>query len=692
MVLAGLPGVAFADTATSADDLACKLSPAANASYAQWWTSVSTNPTYQKWFWTDIVPKQTSACRTDTANTLWNQAAPNNWATVSNIGGWAWSSGGYFSQPNIGGWPTASAGYYTQWLWLAAVPNNWASRPNIGGWNWSSGGYYTQFFWLHAIPDGLASVPDIGGWNAATGGYYAQTFWIAAVPDNWAMRSNIGGWRWSSGGYYTQWLWLHAIADPWALVPNIGGWNASTDGFYAQFFWLRAVPDGIHPVANIGGWNSSTGGYYAQWTWLHAIAENWASVPDMGTWPWPSGGYYAQEFWLYAVPDGLAPRTAAPSGYYDGMLWGTVVPKQWLSSTTYHVGGSASAGYYSYWLYRFGGSEGIAPRPSAALFGDANAGYYAYQFQTRHQKDAGIAPMWDIAQGYLKNSQTARPVNQWYQPDARAVVMFAFDSEGDLGQSCALADVLDSHNATATFFTVGFSVRELSSCISPFDVQNHSLDHPPTDNDPWGAVSLFDTYPDSGQQNEIKQNNTALKAAIPGLVPSAWRTPWCDSAKSFDSSVAHNLLASGMTSDSSVPVVMPAAAARTPLPAYLRNFSAGANPSPFVARTENGKNLVEFPFAYPSDFMAYAAGMNYNGADPTGTNPDYAVNLWKRVFDQIYAARGTMVFVMHPWLQVDEQGLAGAVDDLLTYMESKPGVYFSNFTEARAKVRNAYGW
>src|SRR2546429_5887432 len=147
VVLAGLPGVAFADTATSADDLACKLSPAANASYAQWWTSVSTNPTYQKWFWTDSVPKQTSACRTDTANTLWNQAAPNNWATVSNIGGWAWSSGGYFS----------------------------------------------QYLWLRAIPDGIAPVANIGGWNAPSGGYYTQMFWLKAVPQNWAVKPNIGG-------------------------------------------------------------------------------------------------------------------------------------------------------------------------------------------------------------------------------------------------------------------------------------------------------------------------------------------------------------------------------------------------------------------------------------------------------------------------------------------------------------------
>jgi hypothetical protein len=739
MVLSGLPGTAFAAAATSADDLACKLSPANNPGYATWWNAIPSNSTYQNWFWTDIVPKQTNNCRTDVATTFWNQAVQDNWASVPNIGGWAWGSGGYFAQylwlraipdgvapvANIGGWiaptggyylqnfwlhavpenwasrsrvsgwPWSTGGYYNMWLWLAAVPNNWATRPNIGGWNWATGGFYTQFFWLVSVPKELVKVPNIGGWDKATGGWYAQWFWNAAVPDNWASRTSLAGWPWKTGGYYTEWLWLHAVVDPWAVVPNIGGWNQATDGFYQQFFFLRAVPGNIHPVPAISGWaGAANAGYYNQWTLAHAIPENWASVPNFGSWPWDNGGFYAQEFWLEVVPDGVAPTTAQPSGYYDGMLWSTLVPKQWLRSPGYDVGGVGNSGYYYQWLYRFGGSEGIAPRANAALFGDANAGYYAYQFQTRHNTDAGIAPLWQLATGYLANAKTARPVNQWYQPDAHAVVMFAFDSEGSADQSCGVADAFQKHDLVgkATFFTVGFSIDGLAPCITDYDVQNHSLDHPPTNNDPWGVRSLFDTYTDADQQAEIQVNDARLTAAIPGLNPTAWRTPWCDSFKSFDSSVAHNLLASGYQSDSSVPVFMPAAAGKTALPAYMRNFSAGANPSPFIARTEGGKNLVEFPFAYPSDYMAFSFGLDYNSADPSGTKADYAVNVWKKVFDEIYAAHGTMVFVMHPWLQVGDDGQAAAVDDLLTYMQAKPGTYFSDFTEARAKLHTAYGW
>ena len=152
--LSGLPDPALAASATSADQLACDLSPAANSGYLTWWQAIPTNTQYQTWFWTDIVPNQTSACRTDVANTLWNTAAPNNWVSV----------------------------------------------PNMGGWPWSSGGYFAQYLWLVAIPTGIAPVPDMGGWYAPTGGYYAQTFWLDAVPGNWAPKGNVGGWPWTSGG------------------------------------------------------------------------------------------------------------------------------------------------------------------------------------------------------------------------------------------------------------------------------------------------------------------------------------------------------------------------------------------------------------------------------------------------------------------------------------------------------------
>src|SRR5215472_13414017 len=151
---------------TTADQLACDLSPASDpGDSSNWWAAVPTNGTLAGWFWNDILPNNgATACRGDVAQTFWTQAVPGNWALIGNIGGWPWPTGGY----------------YTQWLWLHAVPENWAIVGNIGGWPFPTGGYYTQWFWLHAVLDTVASVADIGGWP------------------------------WPAGGYYTQWLWLHA--------------------------------------------------------------------------------------------------------------------------------------------------------------------------------------------------------------------------------------------------------------------------------------------------------------------------------------------------------------------------------------------------------------------------------------------------------------------------------------------------
>lgn len=628
-----------ASATIAADTLACNLSPQANPSgYMSWWQQVSTNPIYQSQFWYDIVPNQTSACRIDVANTLWNSAVPDNWVFVANIGDWPWDSGGYF----------------TQTLWLHAIPEEWAPIANTGGWNAPTGGYYAQYFWLHAVPGNLHSVANIGDWPWATGGYYTQWLWLHAVPDDWAPVDKMGDWPWDWGGYYGQWLWLHAVPQNLAVVPNIGGWG------------------------------SSSGGYYAQWFWLHAVPDNWASRQAESTWPWDWGGYYAQNLWLTIIPD------HAGSAYYDTTLWTKAAPQQWARVANLNIGGDSNVGYYYNWLYRFGTASGIAPRDDAILNGDSAVGYYAYQLQIVHKNDAALAPLTSLAGGYLANAASFKPVNQWYKSDAKAVVIFTFDAEGDRSQSCALRDVLNRHAVTATFFVMGPSIPEIAPCISGFDVQNHTVDHPPVSN-PWDTLGFLSTYTTAGQISEIANQNAALKAAIPGINPTAFRTPWCDGSKSFDNSVAHSLLAAGMTTDSSIAVQMPAANG-TPIPAEIRNYSVINNPSPFIIKTENGKNLVEFPFAFPSDYEAMAYGLNQNAGDPSRTNSTYAVNEWKNVFDQIYARRGTMVVIMHPWLQMDDAANTGAVDDLLTYMQSKSGTYFSNMTEARNKLRTVYGW
>src|SRR4029453_16258989 len=112
------------------------------------------------------------------------------------------------------------------------------------------------------------------------------------------------------------------------------------------------------------------------------------------------------------------------------------------------------------------------------------------------------------------------------------------------------------------------------------------------------------SYPSADQAAEITATTAEINRYLPGRTVNAFRTPWCDSAKSFDNRAAQNLQSIGITSDSSVPVVLPAAAATIPMVGAHAAYSVSA-PAPFVAvpGAGPGKSLVEFPRAYPSDYM-----------------------------------------------------------------------------------------
>jgi peptidoglycan/xylan/chitin deacetylase (PgdA/CDA1 family) len=624
---------------SSADQLARDLSPASNpGSYASWWTAVARNGTYANWFWYDIMPNSSgNASRIDTVTTFWTQAVPGNWAPV----------------PNIGGWPWASGGYYSQWLWLHAVPDNWAPVAGIQGWPWARGGYYTQWLWLHAIPDNWAMVGRVGGWPWASGGYYTQWLWLHAIPDNWARVANIGGWPWASGGYYTQWFWLHAAGDNWA--PALG----RTMG--------RLPAVAAHP-----GYVQDDQGYYRYWFWEAAVPDNWLTVSNIGGWPWASGGYYTQWFWLHAAPD------------------------KWAFGPTMAIDGSAGAGYFDYGFYHFATLHDFAWRDALSLGGSSGAGYFDYWYHGQMGKTiAHYQQLLDVAGGYLANASTFLPVSSWYDPSAQAVVAFTFDTEGLDVETCAVTDVLRRQGVPATFYLVGWTADELtpawSKCLTGMEVQNHTANH-------YGSFlytpeTLVNTFPDAVQYDEIHGNVATVRSAIPSATMSGFRTPWCDGNKSFDKSVIRNALASGMTSDSSIATIPDQARLAGVVPPLgLAQFSLSRFPSPFVVGSANGARLAELPFTYPSDWTAgLVNGLDPYSAAPTPGAPGYAVTLWEKEFDEIYAQHGIMVVLMHPALQGGAGRYPDGLDQLITYMKSKPGVAFTTAAAADKNFQAATG-
>jgi peptidoglycan/xylan/chitin deacetylase (PgdA/CDA1 family) len=583
---------------------------------------------------------------------------------------------------NIGGWPWATGGYYTQWLWLHSITDNWAYVANIGGWPWASGGYFAQWFWLHAVPDNWASVNNIGAWASASGGYYTQWFWLHAVPDNWVQVANVGGWNWSSGGYFTQWFWLHAVPDNWAAIANIGGWPAATGGYYGQWFWLHAIPDNWVQAAgrSLGhmptpvAWSDFSQdfqGYYRYWLWEAAVPDNWLQVANIGGWPWPSGGYYTQVLWLHAVPDGWAP---------DPQL---------------AVDGASGAGYFDYTFYHFATIRDFAWRSNLSLGGSSGAGYYDYWYHGQLGALTHYQKLLKVAGGYLANATTFQPVSTWFNPTAKAVVTFTFDTEGAQEETCAVTDVLKRQGIAATFYLVGWTAASLTpawkTCLSGMDVEDHSQNH--LGGFGISSQTLLDTYPDAVQYDEIHANIATVQTAVPSAPMTSFRTPWCDGSKSFDGSVARNALAAGMKSDRSVATIPDQARLAGVVPPLgLAQFSLSKFPSPFVIGATGGPQMVEFPFAYPSDWTAAAInGMNANGAAPSSGASGYAVALWEREFDEIYAQHGVMVVLMHPWLQGEGGRYPDGLDQLIGYMKSKPGVAFSTAATLNTSFRSAKG-
>ena len=565
------------------------------------------------------------------------QAIPGNWAVV----------------PDIGRWPWASGGYYTQWFWLHAVPENWIQVGNIGGWPWASGGYYTQWFWLHAVSDNWGSVGNIGGWPWASGGYYTQWFWLHAVSDNWAPIGNIGGWPWPSGGYYTQWLWLHAVSDNWSSSP---GWAlghspgpAATSlfvqgghGYYRFWFWEGAVPDNWELIGNIGNWLAPTGGYYTQWFWLHAAPDQWAATPDMA------------------------------------------------------IGGSGGAGYYDYTFYHFATVRDIAWRNSLSINGSPGGGYFDYWYHGQFgQNVPHYQNLLNLAGGYLGKASTFTPVGAWFSPTAQAVVALTFDTEGSEAETCAVTNVLRQQGVTGAFYLVGITADSLTpgwiQCLSGMDIENHTLHHPGSF--VLGPQTWIDTLSDAVQITEIRENVAKVRAQIPNALMTSFRTPNCDGNKAFDQSVIQNSIVSGMESDRSIATITSYARQTGVLPPLgLSLFSLSSFPSPFVAGTSNAKQLVEFPFTYPSDWTAgNINGLNNQQAPPSRGDPRYAVTVWENEFDEIYNQHGIMVVLMHPWIQGANGRFPDGLNELITYMKSKPGVVFTTAAAANVSFRAAAG-
>ena len=110
---------------------------------------------------------------------------------------------------------------------------------------------------------------------------------------------------------------------------------------------------------------------------------------------------------------------------------------------------------------------------------------------------------------------------------------------------------------------------------------------------------------------------------------------------------------------------------------FLYDSSLMAMDEPYeVASGGKSTGLIELPISWIRDDYPYY-GENGDGSLPS---PDAVFQIYKEEFDVAYQERTLFVLTMHPHISGHPSRTA-QVDRLITYMKSKPGVWFGTLEE-----------
>src|SRR5579871_555307 len=160
----------------------------------------------------------------------------------------------------------------------------------------------------------------------------------------------------------------------------------------------------------------------------------------------------------------------------------------------------------------------------------------------------------------------------------------------------------------------------------------------------WVHESLTSTSPEE-EQRLLTQSIDYLTRAL-GKRPAGFRAPsWI-----FTPETIGQLLKAGFLYDSS-------------LMAMDEPYEVASNGKP--------TGLVELPISWIRDDYPYY-GENGDGSLPS---PDAVFNIYKEEFDVAYQERSLFVLTTHPHISGHGSRVA-QIDKLITYMKSKPGVWF----------------
>jgi peptidoglycan/xylan/chitin deacetylase (PgdA/CDA1 family) len=97
--------------------------------------------------------------------------------------------------------------------------------------------------------------------------------------------------------------------------------------------------------------------------------------------------------------------------------------------------------------------------------------------------------------------------------------------------------------------------------------------------------------------------------------------------------------------------------------------------------------IVELPVEWILDDFPYFWMDRSSTVRPTMT-PDEVYSIWKAEFDGAYEEHGVLILTMHPHV-IGHRARIAMLDRLVTYMKSKPGVWFATHEQIARHVKSA---
>ena len=230
-------------------------------------------------------------------------------------------------------------------------------------------------------------------------------------------------------------------------------------------------------------------------------------------------------------------------------------------------------------------------------------------------------------------------------------------SQGEYGSRAGLPRVLhllDRHRVAASFFVPAVSAvlhPESMKAIAAAKLHEVGLH---------GWIHERNSQLDRATELDLLTRAAKTLEKITGSRPAGMRTPsWDYSPHTLD--VARTL---GLLYDSS-------------LMADDRPYEVQAAGQP--------TGMIELPVEWILDDYPYFWMDRSSTVRPTMT-PDEVFSIWKAEFDGAYDERGLFILTMHPHV-IGHRARIAMLDRLVTYMKSKPGVWFAPHEQIARHVK-----